>query len=381
MPSNIFERSSKGREKQVFKNESYLMPEFLPERLPHRDAEIDTMVYAFNPVLRGSKPHNLFVFGPPGTGKTASIRYVLSQLEEHSDRAKTLYINCFQHETRHSVLAKLANFLGMPVPRRGWATDETYTRMVEAMQRIDFTPIIILDEIDQLAGPDEQSRLLYDLLRAVEHDRKRLGLVLISNDAEFTSRLDARVKSSLGAENLAFEPYSPQQLKDILRERANFAFEKGVLGDEVVNVAAAHAAKSGGDARIAIESLWKAGRNAERENSESIEVKHLRRAFEALDSLPLLKKIRGLNETEKALLKIILDGGEKITSGGLYSSYAKKLPKGGKKLTERRIRDFLNNIENQGLIEMTLIDLGNKGKTREIKSRIAKQIAMRELGN
>ncbi|MBU0662735.1 hypothetical protein KJ891_04705, partial [Candidatus Micrarchaeota archaeon] len=76
----------------------------------------------------------------------------------------------------------------------------------------------------------------------------------------------------------------------------------------------------------------------------------------------------------------ILDGGEKITSGELYAAYAKKLPKCGKQLTERRIRDFLNNLEKQGLIEMNLVDLGNKGKTRELKSRIARQIAMRELG-
>ncbi|MFH1224508.1 MAG: AAA family ATPase [Candidatus Diapherotrites archaeon] len=380
MPKNIFSRTS--RERHIFRNEQYLAPEFLPEKLPHRDSEIDTMVYAFNPVLRGSKPQNLFVFGPPGTGKTASVKFVLAQLEEHSDRAKMLYINCFQHESRHSVLAKLTNFLGMPVPRRGLATDETYSKMVEAMRKASFAPIIILDEVDNIAGAEEQSRLLYDLLRVAEQEKKQLGLVLVSNDAAFTARLDARVKSSLAAENLAFEPYSPQQLKDILRERAGYAFEQRVLEDDVINVAAAHAAKLGGDARIAIECLLKAGRNAERDNAASVTIAHLKRAFESIDSLPTLKKIRGLNENEKNLLRVIVQAQEEsILSGDLYKKYNSSVPKGSKALTERRVRDFLNNLEKQGLVEISAVDLGNKGKTRSIRLRVAKQLALRELGN
>lgn len=379
MTQNLFERA-KG-ERRIFRNEQYLMPEFVPERLPHRDAEIDTMVYAFNPVLRGSKPHNIFVFGPPGTGKTACIKFVLSQLEEHSDRAKMLYVNCFQYESRHSVLAKLTNFLGMPVPRRGLATDETYSRLLEAIRKAAFTPIVILDEIDQLSGSGEQSKLLYDLLRVIEQERKHLGLVLVSNDAAFTARLDPRVKSSLSAENLAFEPYSPQQLKDILRERANYAFEPAALDAEVINVAAAHAAKLGGDARIAIECLWKAGRNAERENSGTVSITHLKQAFESLDSLPALKKIRHLNETERLLLGLVLKSRkEKLTSGELYALYCKEVPKNQRPLTERRVRDFLNNIEKHGLLELRPVDLGNRGKTREIRLRVAKQLVERELG-
>ena len=35
-------------ENRVLKNETFLYPEFVPERLPHRDKEIDELVFAFN---------------------------------------------------------------------------------------------------------------------------------------------------------------------------------------------------------------------------------------------------------------------------------------------------------------------------------------------
>jgi cell division control protein 6 len=293
MASNLFERHS--REQGVFKNERYLWPEFVPERLPHRDAEINSIVYALNPVTKGGKMHNLFLHGPTGTGKTACIKYVLSQLEEFSDRAKTHYINCFEYGTRHAVLASIASFIGAVIPRRGTAADEVFTQMVEKLKTLNYAPIVILDEADQLEKSGEHSALLYDILRVIEYQKNRIGLVLISNDAGFTSRLDERVRSSLSAEVIEFVPYSPVQMKDILRERCEQAFSESVLESDVINLAAAFAAKNGGDARVAIEALWKAGREAQREGSNTVSLKHLRRAMDTINFSRAPKEMKNLN--------------------------------------------------------------------------------------
>ena len=370
---NIFSKSAEVKE--LFKNESYLYPEHVPERLPHRDSEIDSLVFAFNPVLKGGKPQNVFLYGGTGTGKTATAKYVLKELEEFSDRAKSLYLNCFEQNTRHAVLASVANFLGSPIPRRGTGTDEIYDSMVFVLKKAGFTPIIVLDEIDQLHGASEASKLLYDLLRVSEKEKARFGLILISNDFSFTAKLDARVKSSLMEENIEFKQYTPEQLKDILRERAEYAFREGTLEKDVVSVAAAHAAKKGGDARIAIEALLKAGRIAERKNAEQVSLNHLRSAFESIDSAPVKKLVDSLNEEEKIVLKIIA-GKDSQKSGEVYAAYCKKSKK---PLTDRRFRDLVNKLSSLGLVNAPEIKEGMRGKTRQLSIAVPKKELEKQL--
>ncbi|MBN2067413.1 MAG: AAA family ATPase, partial [Candidatus Diapherotrites archaeon] len=357
MPANIFEKGSKARE--LLKDERFLYPEHVPERLPHRDAEIDALVFALQPVLKGKRPENVFVHGKSGTGKTATVRFVLNELQSYSDRAKGLYINCFQFNTRHSVLTQIANFLGAATPRRGIATDEAYSQMLSALKAIDFVPVVVLDEADQLMHDQEASRLFYDLLRVVEQNRKGFGLIFISNVSEFVSMLDARVKSSLAEHSICFEPYSPAQLKDILRARAEYAFFPNALGPEAINVAAAHAAKFGGDARVAIECLLKAAREAERQNSPSVEVIHLQKVFPAIDAAALQKAIGFLSVHERAILNAIPANGQ-IASGELYSAY-KKSVEGA--VSQRYFRKLRLNLERMHLINCEQSAKGKMGRT------------------
>ncbi|MFH1256933.1 MAG: AAA family ATPase [Candidatus Diapherotrites archaeon] len=366
MPQNLFARAGK-KDKLVFRDERFLYPEFVPERLPFRDSEIDSLVFALNPVTKGGKPQNVFVCGPTGVGKTVAVKFVLKQLEEFSDRAKASYFNCFEFNSRHSILSGIANLLGAAVPRRGIATDEIYTKMVELLKKSSFTPIAVLDEADQLPR-EELSSLLYDLLRVTEQQKNRIGVVLVSNDEAFTAKLDARVKSSLSPETISFSSYSPQQLKQILAERCEFAFQKNALAADVVSVAAAHSAKLGGDARIAIESLLRAGREAEKENSQTVQLKHLHKAFESVDSASSLKSLKFLSEEEKLLLSIVASK-HSIDSGEIYSLYKKKAKS---PLSERRLRDLMNGIEQKRLVKSELLDLGNKGKTKRFSCCVEK---------
>lgn len=374
MAGNIFE-GAKGAN-VIFKDERFLYPEFVPEKLPHRDAEIDSLVFSIKPVTEGKKPQNSIVLGKSGTGKTAAVKYVLKELEEFSDRAKSIYLNCFEFNTRHGILTEISNFLGEPTPRRGIATDEAYTRLIIALKHASFTPIIILDEVDQLANANEASKLFYDLLRIVEHEKQRLGLVLISNDFSFSSKLDSRVKSSLAHQTILFEPYEPRQLKDILKERAQYAFHSTALGNESINVAAAHAAKLGGDARIAIDCLLRAGRLAERENAKQLSPEHLKRVFVEVDSSGLEKYFSSLSDHEKTILSLIPSNSETST-GDLFKQYSKAVEK---PLTERSFRSMLSKLESLNLISAPFTDRGERGRTRKISLLVPKDAVLKELG-
>lgn len=373
MSENIFSKQKKLQE--IFKDERFLYPEFVPEKLPHRDSEIDSLVYSLKPVLSGKKPENVFVTGESGTGKTVTVKFVLNELHEYSDRAKSLYVNCFEFNTRHAVLSAVTNFLGNPVPRRGVATDEVYSRLLSSLKSIDFTPIIVLDEVDQLFADEEASKLFYDLLRVVEYGKHCFGLIFISNDSELTAKFDSRVKSSLASQTIVFQKYSPQQLKDILNERCQYAFHSSKLESEVINVAAGHAAKLNGDARVAIECLLKAGREAERENAGKVSLEHLKKAFLQLDSTALKKTVKFLKENQKIILKILIEN-DSMNSGELYERYSKQSKE---PLTLRRFRDLVNELEKFDLIKMEDAVHEIKGRTRKISLKVPKNLLQNEL--
>ncbi len=359
----------------MFRDERYLYPEFIPEMLPHREKEIDSLVYCFQPVLSGKKPMNVFLTGPTGVGKTVCAKFVLRQLEESHGRAKSLYLNCFEYSSRPSVLTAIANFVGAGIPRRGLATDEIYSKLLESMRKCGFSPMVILDEVDQLLVDEQNSKLLYDLLRVVEYEKQRIGIIMISNESALTIKLEPRIRSSLAEQSITFEPYSPEQLKKILRERAEPAFEPGALESDVINVAAGHAAKLGGDCRIAIESLLKAGRIAERENKGKVTVENLKEAFGDVDAASLLKGVPHLSKDELALLKIIAEN-QPVNSGKIYGMYSSGE---NNELKERRLRDVLIALEKKNFVSVKNMSMGNKGKTKEFSSLVPKQFLLNAI--
>jgi cell division control protein 6 len=365
LKQNVFSKTAKLHE--VFKNERFLYPEFVPERLPFRDAQIDELVFSLKPLSEGRKARNVFAFGSTGTGKTATIKFVLKELQEFTDRVKALYLNCFEKNSRHAVLVELANALGAAVPERGLSTAEVHSEAMQLLKAQQFSPILVLDEFDQLLANDGVE-LLYDILRIPEQGLKPIPVILVSNNPELLALLEGRVKSSLQAVSLNFEPYSPMQLKEILKQRAEYAFIEGVLEKEVINVAAAHSAKLGGDARIAIESLLNAGRIAERENSAKVGLKHLKQAFEAVEPSIGRKKIPLLSKDEKTLLAVLSKHPGGIDSGGLFKAFCKV----GGKISERHFRGIVSSLEKQKVLNAEQTTKG-RGKTRIIKLNVKKE--------
>lgn len=376
MPSfrkNIFEGLKK--DASVFKDERFLYPEFVPDRLSHREKELENLASAFSPITKGKKPHHVFLTGPTGVGKTTAAKFVLKEMEEFTDRAKSLYLNCFEFNSRHSVLSSITNFLGMASPRRGIATDEIYTSLLEALNKASFSPLVVLDEVDQLFLQSDGQKLLYDLLRVVEFGKTSFGIVLISNNQNLTLSLDERIRSSLSEEKIIFDSYTAAQLKDIFSERASLAFLPGTLGKEVLPFVAARCARLGGDCRVGIEALLKAGRMAEKQNSQKILLEHAKAAFEAVQGVSLLKGIKYLSKPERVLL-LLLAKNEDLTSGKIFSEFSEK---SSSQLSERRVRDLLNDLEKKGFVSSTSIEMGNKGKTRSFSCELPKDLLLKEL--
>ena len=371
----IFERVVASR---IFRNRDILSPDYIPERLPHREEQIRRVGSVLAQALKNSRPNNLFIYGLTGTGKTAVTLYVLRRLVEKARqlgvRVSYVYVNTRQRDTPYKVLADIASSVGLRVPFTGLSTAEIYTRLVRTLSRWDGVLIIVLDEVDWLVrrrGDD----LLYKLTR-IGYDlppgSAKVSLVGITNDVRFVEMLDARVRSSLGEEEVIFPPYNAEQLRDILWERASQAFQPGVIDESVISYCAALAAREHGDARRALDLLRVAGEMAERENAPRVTVEHVKKAwiqierdriYEVVSTLPLHARLAIL----AAIRAQKASGRDYTTTGELYAHYRELAARiSVEAVTQRRISDIINELDMLGILSARVISRGRYGKTRMI---------------
>lgn len=343
----------------IFTKEGALTPDFLPSNLPGREAHTRELAFLIEPAIRGVKPSNAFLYGPPGTGKTVTAKYVLNQLIEASSKAVSVYVNGWQESTRLAVLSRLAIALRLPLPRRGLAEDEVLTRIMEVLRKEQRVMVVVLDEADRLNGVD---RLLYDLSRASEVHQAPMGVITISNEPDLLANLDDRVRSSLSARSIEFKAYSPIELKAILTERAKLAFRPGVVNAEGIAMAAALAAsKNRGDARIALETLLRAGRFAESKGRGQVGAAEVKESNTPFSAEPLEEIPETMGKGEELLLEVVksMPGAKKggVEANVVYEEYAKR-----KQETERSIRNHLAMLERRGIVESW-----NERNTRYLK--------------
>ncbi len=330
-------------ESRIFKNEEILSTEYLPDILPHREQQVKQLANNILPASKGRKPQNTFIFGAPGIGKTACIKFVFREFEDYSG-IKTIYLNCWDFNTAISILSEITISLGMAIPRRGWAKDEIVSRLTEVLRKSNKGLIICLDEVDQLVRKDPS--VLYDLLRINQYVDNPVGMVFISNDPFVFSNLEPRIKSSLAIEEIEFKSYSLEEMKDILKERSNYAFYS--IEDGVIALAANHAVNKGGDVRVGLECLLKAGRTAEHENSSKVKVEHIRKIIrEVVKVKPQIMK-ENVCDVEKTILDVVNENDE-LSFSELHEKYCDKI---GSSLSEKMFLNYVRHLAELKLIEL-----------------------------
>ena len=387
----------------MFNNRDVLRSTYIPEYLPHRDREVDTLINILIVALRGDTPSNILIYGKTGTGKTAVTTHVGNEIErvgtERGMPCHVLYTNCGIIDTQYRLLASLARNFGKKIPMTGWPTDQVYSEFKSALDSKERVVIIILDEIDKLTKKGDD--VLYNLSRINSTlKRAKVSLVGISNDLKFTEFLDPRVRSSLGEEEIVFPPYNAEQLSDILRQRAEVAFSKGTLNENVISLCSALAAREHGDARKALDLLRISAELAERAGLDCVEEFHVRRAQSAIESDRVAEVVRTLPTQSKMVLYSIMtlnrapelirrtgkgsnasmggnggnggtggNGGRRniMSTGEVYQTYRSMCNMIDLDvLTQRRITELITELDMLGIVNAIVINRGRYGMTKEI---------------
>src|SRR3989338_3828178 len=292
-----------GSDETLFRNSVALDYDFVPKLVPYREKEQRQFA--------------------------AALKHVLQELEEETDDIIPIYINCWQKNTTHKIVLEFCEAIGYKFTQNR-RTDELFDIVKAALNKKSC--VLVLDEVDKL----EEQDFLYDFLESIY----RKSIFAITNFKVWISGLDDRIKSRLMPVTVEFLPYSLEETKGILSQRANVAFYPSVLEDATFNLIADKAHKIQ-DIRAGIFLLKESGNFAEEEASKKILPKHAEKAIQKLDEFSVKKK-SDLDE-EGQLVIAILKKNENLKTGDLKIGDS-----GNVKIGEIRIGDLYKQYQLNG---------------------------------
>lgn len=298
----------------VFKDESKLDINYVPQKLPHREKEHRLLIEFFSFILHYPEKmaQRIIVTGEVGTGKTALTQNFGTTLTSEANKRRIkfryVHINCREHRgSLAPILHKALTVFEPSFPARGYSADELLDFLIKALDKENTHIILALDEFDSLVEKEE-SDAVYKLTRLQEMRQglpQRLSFIFIMRDLKAIERLDESAKSTLQRSIIHLERYGKNQLIDILNERVSMSFELGTVSDDVIDLVAGLAFTQTGNARFGIELLWRAGKYADSEDLELVAPECVRRAVSAI--IPSLRRseLASLGMHEKLFLLAI----------------------------------------------------------------------------
>lgn len=273
----------------VFLDKEKLSPRYIPRVLPHREEEMAFLHDFFDDVLDSPESVHLRtvqIIGGVGSGKTSATVRFGRDLEEEAEKRgvdlKHLYVNLKLHGGSRVVLYRhMVESVAPEAYSSSLSAAGLLRQMVKALRQKGRHVLISLDEIDYFLRRAGEG-VVYDLTRLNElypgGTSGVLGVILTARDEAFHERLDKAELSTLGRNTIDFEKYTSDQIRDILQERVDPAFETGAVSREVLEYVSDVTASPpvDGDMRHALELLLYAGNLADNRGDEEVTAEHVR---------------------------------------------------------------------------------------------------------
>ena len=370
------------RGSRIFLSESKLSIDYVPRRLPHREDHLLKLAAMFKPMIRepGAMSQKVILLGPVGTGKTVVAKFFGSHVEAYSRREgleiRYVHVNCHKDRTLFLIMKRVSEQLKLRIPRRGFSSRELMNIIWSTLESRNEYLLLTIDEADYLMNTSG-SDAIYDLTRMSDEyvsSELRFNFIFVLRDASRLALLEECVRSSLLHNIIRFNPYTSKEIYDILAARVyeEEAMNPEAVGDEVLTLIGDLVGfdKGGrGDARQALEILWRAGKYAEAEGAARVMPEHVRRAYS--DIYPQFPK-EALNNLKRHELLVLLaivrtlrsTGAAEVGLGEVEREYRAVCDEFGERPRgHTKVWEYVQVLKSMGIITARISGPGRRGKT------------------
>ena len=175
----------------MFKDESKLDINYIPQKLPHRETEHRLLMEFFNFILRCPErmAQRVILTGDVGTGKTALAQHfganITSEANKRGIKFRYVHVNCREYRGNLAPILHRAVTVFQPnYPARGYGAEEILATLMKVLDEENAFMILTLDEFDSLIEK-EGSDAVYKLTRLQEMRQgkpQRLSFIFIMRD-------------------------------------------------------------------------------------------------------------------------------------------------------------------------------------------------------
>jgi len=363
-------RGRAGRGSLIFVERGKLMPGYVPSVLPHRENELELLSSFYLDALNNIREAYLRpvqIIGGTGSGKTCSVRRFGERLEKEASERKVnlkhVYMNCeLGASTRFVFFVNLLEKVSMDIATRSMSPEEMIHRLIDHLRSEGKYLLISVDDIDYFCKRSKE-HLVYDLTRLNElypgEPCPVIGVVFTAKDTSFHERLEPSELSTLGRCIIRFQPYTSEQVRDILEQRVEEAFQRGAVSDDVLDFVSDITAEDfKGDVRVALDFLLYAGNLAENQGCEWVRPEHIRQVYAKTYPWITTAEVASLNQTCKLILLAM--AGTLSQSGRAYMPLSEIREAyqftceeyGFKPAEEDEFEECLQDLCNRGFIRM-----------------------------
>jgi cell division control protein 6 len=365
--------------RSVFKDEAKLDINYVPRRLLHREAEMRLLAEFFNFALTAPErmAQRALIVGDVGTGKTAlSQRFGIDLTQQAKQRGINLHyihVNCRQYRgSLFLILHQAVSFFHPNFPKRGFSEEELLNILLQVLDEKNAYVILTLDEFESLIER-EGSEPVYKLTRLQEsrlNKPQRISLICILKSLKAIEDLDFSTRSTLQSNIIRLERYSREQLADILNDRVQLAFKPLAVPEDTVNLIAELAHSEGGNARFAIELLWRAGKYADAEDLGVVTPECVRKAVSSIFAMTKKSDLAFLSMHEKLFLLGIARFFKENTDRAYasltevekaYSVVCEEFDV--KPHTHTQLWKYLQTLSTLGIVKKSVSVAGQRGRT------------------
>lgn len=243
----------------------------VPASLPCRATEFATVYDHLETAITAGTGTCIYISGTPGTGKTATVREVVAQLNasvqaEELDDFIFVEINGMKVTDPHQSYSLLWEALKGERVSSGHALgllerefDHPSPRRVPC--------VVLMDELDQLVTKNQS--VMYNFFNWPGLRHSRLIVLAVANTMDLPERtLSNKISSRLGLTRILFPGYTHEQLQEIIRSRLE-GTNGSLVDSDAVQFASRKVAAVSGDARRALDICRRAVEIAEAESQEA----------------------------------------------------------------------------------------------------------------